>query len=203
VRVPDGEDWGAPVSRLALFAYGSLVDTESAAGTLERPVSRSEPLRLRGWRRRWSTCRDNLRSEKTFALANGELPRHVLGLNLEPADDDEAAPNGVLVELTDGELQRLDVREMRYDRIEVTDQLDAVGIDRVFTYTARAGHFAPQPPEGAVIIASYASTVESAFDSLGDGQRQIYLETTGPPPVEVVEAELVRDRIPPGNPRAW
>jgi cation transport regulator ChaC len=191
------------VSRLALFAYGSLVAPESAARTLERPVGRSEPLRLRGWRRRWSTCRDNLRCEKTFALPNGELPSHVLGLNLEPATGDEAAPNGVLVELTDGELKRLDVREMRYNRVEVTEQIEAGWLDKVFTYTAKAEHFAPQPPPGAVIIDSYASAVESAFESLGGDQRRIYLATTGAPPVEVVEAELVRDRIPPGNPRAW
>jgi cation transport regulator ChaC len=190
------------VSRLALFAYGSLVSSESAARTLERAVTHSKPLRLRGWRRRWSGFRDNLRCEKTFALRGGELPRHVLGLNIEPAEENERGPNGVLIELTEDELRRLDVREMRYDRVEVTGQLDAE-FDHVFTYRARREHFAPRPPPGAVIIASYAATVESAFDSLGNGQRRLYVETTEDPPVEVVEAELVRDRIPPGNPRDW
>lgn len=191
------------MSELAVFAYGSLVSAESATRTLGRSVGPSPPVRLRGWRRRWSTFRDNLRCEKTFALRGGELPAHVLGLNLEPGEERGRAPNGVLIELTRDELERLDAREMRYRRVEVTGHLDAPGIARVFTYTARAEHFAPEPPPGAVILASYAAAVEAAFASLGEGEASMYRDTTGDPPVEVVEAELVRDRIPPGNPREW
>ena len=54
-----------------------------------------------------------------------------------------------------------------------------------------------------IVIATYLAAVEAAFDALGPGQLDLFRETTGPPPVEVVEATLVRDRIPPGNPRAW
>jgi cation transport regulator ChaC len=193
------------VARQALFAYGSLVSPGSASRTLGRPVEASAVVRLHGWRRRWSTMRDNLACEKTFARrADGELLGHVLGLNLEPAGDDEDAPNGVLLELSEQELLRLDVREMRYDRVEVTERLERPGgIEEVFTYRAKPAHFAPRPPDGAVVISSYAAFVEAAFDALGPGQRDVYLETTGPPPVEVVDAMLVRDRIPPGNPRDW
>ncbi len=54
------------------------------------------------------------------------------------------------------------------------------------------------------MIASYANFVEAAFDALGPGERELYVETTGPPPVEVTDAVLVTDRaIPPGNPRDW
>ena len=62
-------------------------------------------------------------SEKTFARADGSLPRFCLGLNLEP-DAGAAAPNGVLIELTEAELDRLDLREMRYQRVDVTDQIE-------------------------------------------------------------------------------
>ena len=70
--------------RLALFAYGSLVSPASAARTLGRPVEAPAPARLPGWRRRWSLARDNLRSEKTFARADGSAPPYFLGLNIEP-----------------------------------------------------------------------------------------------------------------------
>jgi hypothetical protein len=53
------------------------------------------------------------------------------------------------------------------------------------------------------VIAAYAERVESAFAALGEDQLRLYRETTGPPPVEVIDAVLVRDRIPPGNPREW
>jgi cation transport regulator ChaC len=191
--------------RLGLFAYGSLVGPASAERTLGRPVEPAALASLPGWRRRWSQARDNLTCEKTFARrSDGSLFRHVLGLNLEPADEEAEAPNGVVLELTADELRRLDVREMRYDRVDVTDRIEVPsGIARVFTYAAKEAHFAPRPPEDTVILASYAGAVESAFGALGSGEQELYLRTTGPPPVEVVDAVLVRDRIPPGNPRDW
>ena len=108
------------MARLGLFVYGSLVSPESATHTLGRPVEASAPLRLPGWRRRWSTMRDNHASEKTFARSDGSLPGHVLGLNIEPCDDPAEAPNGVLLELGEEELERLDVRELRYERFAPT-----------------------------------------------------------------------------------
>ncbi len=190
--------------RLALFAYGSLVNLESVERTIGRPVERSRTVRLAGWRRRWSQARDNLAAEKTFALPNGDLPSHCLGLNLERGAGE--GPNGVLLGLAPAELDRMDTREIRYDRIEVTGDVVAdgpLGFDRVVTYVAKPENFASAPPEGAVILASYLRAVEAAIEALGPGQLELFRETTGPPPVEVVEGALVRGEIPPGNPRAW
>ena len=69
--------------RLAVFAYGSLASLASAERTLGRPVQSAGPARLAGWWRSWSQARDNVRSEKTFALADGATPSHCLGLNVE------------------------------------------------------------------------------------------------------------------------
>lgn len=192
-------------ARLAQFAYGSLVSPESASATLDRQFPAPIPARLPGWRRRWSLFRDNLAVEKTFARRDdGTVPQHVLGLNIEPSEIDSEAPNGALLELSEDELLRLDVREMRYDRVEVTEAVEtSAGFDRVFAYRAKRAQFAPRPPPGAVVIAAYVERVEAAFAALGEKQLRLYRETTAPPPVEVIEAELVRDRIPPGNPREW
>lgn len=186
--------------RPALFAYGSLVNPDSAAATLGRPVKASEPVRLRGWRRQWSVARDNTAVEKTFARPDGSVPAYVLGLTIEPADERDDAPNGVLLEVSEDDLRRLDVREMRYDRVEVGP---AGGFDRVFAYRAKPAHRVSEPPPGAVVIAAYAERVEAAFAALGEDQLRLYRETTGPPPVEVIDGVLLRDRIPPGNPREW
>jgi hypothetical protein len=189
-----------------LFAYGSLASPASAAATLGREVEVLAPARLRGFRRRWSQARDNIAAEKTFARAeDGLLPAFCLGLNLEPAPE-EAGPNGALIEVSDAELDQLDVREIRYRRIDVTQAVDAAALMEghcVLTYVARAENLARQAPDGAVILASYLEAVEAAFDALGPGELALFRETTGPPPVEVIEAELVRDAIPPGNPRSW
>jgi hypothetical protein len=161
--------------------------------------------RLSGWRRRWSQARDNARVEKTFARPDGTIPPFCLGLNVARGDAGDG-PNGALIEVTDEDLDRLTIRELRYDRVEVTGDVasDAgASFDRVFTFVAKPQNRAPRPPPGAVILASYARAVEAAFDSLGPGQLELFHRTTGPYPVEVVEAVLVRDRIPTGNPREW
>lgn len=193
------------MSAIAVFGYGSLVNPVSAAQTLGRPLGKNTHLAsLRGWRRRWSEVRNNLTCEKTFARADdGSKPDWVLGLNLEPVVDHPAV-NGLLIEISAAELERLDVREIRYQRVEVSAQIDSNSSwDVVITYVAKPANFAPEPPPGAVVLASYAATVEGAFADLGAEQLRRYRETTDPPPVEVVDGVLVRDRIPPGNPRRW
>lgn len=201
--------------RLGVFGYGSLVAPESAAMTLGRPLPAARPARLRGWRRRWSLGRDNLSCEKTFELADGRRPEWVLGLNLERGEDPAGPVNGVVIELREAELERLDLREIRYDRVEVSGLVEG-GRDepggrdqggelpeRILAYTAKARHFLPEPPADAVILASYAELVESAFAVLGPGELEAFRATTGPHPVERAAATLVVDRIPEGNPREW
>jgi cation transport regulator ChaC len=196
--------------RTAVFGYGSLVSPASFAETLAREPGPLIPARLSGWRRRWSVGRDNRSAEKTFARPGGEVPPFVIGLNIEAAPvkdargNDALAPNGALIELSEAELDRLDLREMRYRRVDVSDAIGSdAPFDRIVAYTAREEHYFPEPPEGAVAMAPYLRAVEAAFRALGDGQWGLFLDTTGMPPVELIEPQLVRDEIPPGNPRGW
>lgn len=189
---------------LGLFGYGSLVLPESASMTLDRPVEVARPAELRGWKRRFSQKRDNLTCEKTFECEGGRRPEWILGLNVEEGQDEAGPVNGVVIELSEAELDRLDIREIRYDRVEVTGLVDGEDLpERIVTYRAKANHFAPYPPEDAIILATYARAVEQGFDALGPGHLDTYRATTGPYPVERLEGILVIDQIPAGNPRAW
>ena len=193
-------------ARTALFAYGSLVDRISVEYTLGRPVGEIRPARLGGWRRRFSQARDNRTAEKTFATPAGELPDRILGLNIEPGAPPEQAPNGVLIEVGEADLVALDRRELRYDRVEVGTAVTGAGsgfATSVFTYVAKSEHLVAVTPPGAVILASYALTVEAAFEGLSAADGELYRATTLPYPAPVVEGILVADRIPPGNPRDW
>jgi cation transport regulator ChaC len=188
---------------LGLFGYGSLVLAESASMTLGRPTGEMRLARLHGWRRRFSQRRDNLTCEKTFECAGGWRPEWILGLNVEEGEDDAGPVNGVVIELTEAELDRLDIREIRYDRVDVTGSLEGEGLPgRIVTYTAKDFHFASDPPEDSIILATYAAAVERGFESLGPGELDHYLATT-PYPVDRREATLVIDKIPDGNPRDW
>lgn len=200
---------GALSERFALYAYGSLVSIPSAERTLGRPVEHAGAVRLAGWKRRWSQVRDNLATEKTFADAEtGAVPDRCLGLNVErvSAGVDEG-PNGALIEVSRAELERLDAREIRYRRVDVTEAVRAeeasTGFDRVITFTAKPENFAATPPPGAAVLAPYLRAVEAGFSAMGADELELFRETTGPVPVEVIEAVLVRDEIPPGNPRDW
>jgi hypothetical protein len=190
---------------VAVFGYGSLVSRASIAETLGRDAPPPLPATLPGWRRRWSLVRDNRTAEKGFEALTGDPFDHCLGLNVEPAEGDASSepPNGALIALTAAELERLDLREMRYRRTDVTHAFPASGFEQVVVYTARPEHFAPAPPERAVVIASYLEAVETAFAELGERELERFRLSTGEPPVPVVAARLVRDEIPPGNPRAW
>lgn len=194
---------------LAVFGYGSLVSRASIAETLGHEAPSPIPSRLAGWRRRWSIYRVNAAHEKSFERVDGEPFEHVVGLNIERADGAPQAewPNGVLIELTDEELQRLDRREVRYDRVEV-DPGDAHtatphGFERVFAFTAKEGHFAEEAPPSSIIIASYVQACQAAFNELGPTAWEEFMATTGGFPAPVVDARLVVDEIPEGNPRAW
>ena len=196
------------VARIAVFGYGSLVSRASIGQTLGRDADPPVPASLQGWRRRWTLVRDNRTAEKGFEPLGGDPFDHCLGLNLERLRPDDApgasvAPNGALIELSERELDRLDLREIRYHRVDVTEAFADAGFDLVVTYTARPEHFAPAPPERAVVIAGYLEAVEAAFAELGPGELDRFRATTGEPPAPVVPARLIRDAIPPGNPRDW
>jgi len=200
---------GAVSERLALYAYGSLVSIPSAEATLGRPVEHAGAARLGGWRRRWSQVRDNRATEKTFAHAEtGAIPDRSLGLNIERVADAEGqGPNGALIEISEAELERLDAREIRYRQVDVTAavhrQEASGGFDRIISFTAKPQNFAPTPPPDAVVLAPYLRAVEAGFSAMGAEQLELFRETTGPVPVGVIEAVLVRDEIPQGNPREW
>jgi cation transport regulator ChaC len=196
---------GGALTELAVFGYGSLADPASAAITLGRDVEVIGSARLAGWRRRWSVMRDNRATEKCFARElDGSIPAHCIGLNLERVEGEPGA-NGVLLSVKESDLERLDLREMRYERTDVSADVRVTSGEAasrvVVAYTARPENYAPEPPEDAILIASYVRAVETAFEALGELEE--FRATTDEPPVDVVEAVLVEDAIPEGNPRDW
>jgi cation transport regulator ChaC len=189
---------------IAVFAYGSLVAADSVARTLGRAGVDPVPARLIGWRREWSLTRDNRTCEKTFSRLDGSIPEVVLALNLAPEPGAEV--NGALIAVDEEGLARLDLRENRYDRIDVTSAVvnnSGPAAVAVATYVAKPGHLAPEEPPGAVVLSTYERTVEAAFDELGPDELDRFRETTRPCGAERIEPVLVADAIPPGNPRDW
>ena len=132
------------------------------------------------------------------------MPEWILGLG-SVASDPEGWVNGALIEVDEAAAARLDLREIRYERVDVTrvPRSRARGPEPVFTYEPRPENRAPEPPPGAVMLRSYLTIVEAAFAELGPGELERFRESTDIPAVETIDGRLVRDEISPGNPREW
>ena len=198
------------VSRLAVFGYASLVSP--AERRRRRSAARSRSRRSRGcegWTRGWTLGRDRRASEKTFARPDGSRARASASGSTSSPPPAPTAPNGVLIELTEAELERLDLREIRYDRVDVTDAI--AGADgartastRCYTYTARPEHHHPTPP------ARRDRRRHLPGDDRGRLRRARPRPARALPPDHRPAAgrghrrrPWSRDRIPPGNPRDW
>lgn len=96
-----------------VFAYGSLLQPDSAAKTLGRPVELADyvPVRVQGWTRTW-TVADRVR-------CTGDGREH-LARFLDLAPGDGASVAGALIRVTPDELRRLQRRERNYRMEEIT-----------------------------------------------------------------------------------
>jgi len=191
---------------VAVFAYGSLVSPASAAATLGRSGVEAVPAALAGRRRSFTLLRDNRACEKTFARRGDDwIPDHVLALNIAEGGTADSV-NGALLDVSEAEVERLDLREIRYRRIEVSALVApaaAARFDRVFAYIARPEHHAAIPPPDAVVLAAYEAAVEEAFAKLGERELERYRASTDRGNAARIDAYLLSGEIPPGNPRAW
>ena len=100
-----------------VFGYGSLV--LDGSGALET---------LPGHGRVWGVATDNIRSIPGYKMyllrADGSRPQvYVAFVDIEP--DPAASVRGLVRPVTEPELEELDMRERNYDRVDVTDLIDA------------------------------------------------------------------------------
>ena len=200
---------GGAMSRLATFGYGSLVSRASDRRDARARCAAADPRPPRRLaaavvaRPRQRPRREGVRADRGRPVRLLPRPQHRAGAR--SAGEDEW-PNGALIELTDAELDRLDLRELRYDRVEVTGDVRAgePELRRGRSRTRRSRRTSRRIPRRAPSCSrpicaparprsrSWARTSWSR-----SGARRSRC------PAPVVEARLVRDEIPEGNPRAW
>ena len=174
---------------VGVFGYGSLLLPWSMEATLGRPYTGPRyPCRLRGWRRRWTSLYPNERYYFRQPQGGKCYPRHILYLNVEPAD---RFLNGVVYLLNKSDLPGLDEREAVYKREVVkVEALDA-GLDSltVYTYVGIPPYILKGIPvvEDAAIRASYLRIVDEGLNELGPEFREEYLISTDSTPNVVID----------------
>ncbi len=174
------------MSKQYIFGYGSLVSAKDIARTLGRQPSLIHPAVLKGWIRDWSVVIDNTAAEhRCVRLPDGNLaPGHIVVLNVRrPARGEKPTdPNGVLFEVTEADLQKMDKRETHYTRLDVTEHVVNKPTGITCTIYAYSGHerflISRSKTIKAVIPGAYSELVEQGFMSLGTGMRDEYLNST-------------------------
>lgn len=171
------------MSKQYVFGYGSLASPEDAARTLGRLPSFIYPVSLHGWIRDWSVVIQNdTAAHRSVTLPDGMVaPGSIVVLNVRrPALNERATnPNGVLIEVTEADLRKLDARETHYDRHDVTADIVGGPAGIIYTYVGK-DHFllAQNTFAQAVIPADYSELVAQAFLGLGEAMHDTYVSST-------------------------
>lgn len=181
--IADGQAYVASEHRLvAYFGYGSLVNR----ATHRTEIVDAIPARLKGWRRCWRPRPDM-----------PGFPAALLSIRPDP----DAVCDGLLVVDRVENLDAVDAREARYDRLPV--RLSDLDVTRslpddcpVYVYVARRD--IPPRPEPPVILRSYLDAVMQGFLAVhGEAGLRRFLEET-----ESFETQIHDDRREPLYPRA-
>lgn len=185
IRLEDGE--------VGIFGFGSLLSVNSLEKTLGRRYQKPSLIcTITGWKRRWNITEPN---EHIYAVgATGRFfPDRILFLNIEPLPGQVL--NGVLLFIKEKELPVLDHRESVYNRIDITDQINEITLERgsVYTYVGMAEHVDEQidSPRKAAVQQSYLDTIEQALQLHGRSFRETYEASTEPVPEDLV----IHDRV--------
>lgn len=181
-----------------VFGYGSLVSAASFGHTVGRDFAPGVDFfeaEISGYGRRW-----NYGTGYTFtSIADtGSEPKRwtFVALGLALADDETT--NGVIGWVDDAEIDALDARERRYDRVDVTATASftpEVGVvvdgGRVVTYVPRPdaieAYEAARDSGVGAITKRYWDLVDGAFADLGEDRRDRYHATTLAPDIPIVE----------------
>lgn len=139
-----------------LFGYGSLINRSSAERTLGRSLCCHEVhcATLADYIRSW-TARDCVKLKKDGQVT----PCDALFLDLSPQQN--AQCNGVVIQVDQRELSRLDIREKGYERITVNIQLGTEQTLQAFAYMIPEVN----KREHGIILRRYRQLIE---DALGD-----------------------------------
>ncbi len=183
-----------------VFGYGSLVDpNDHLRRALRSDAYPAVDGFLDGYRRRWTAGmenRDQL-NDKAHYLdpATGErLDVCVVALSADPAP---GRIGGVAFSVTEADLERLDLRELHYDRIDVTSAFRGnLGEQPIWTYTAnelaRDNTRCAAADKRLVASQGYWERIQGAFRETGG--LPTFETSTDQPPCPLVALRHVASR---------
>lgn len=175
----DGEAVSSAADPTWIFAYGSLVDPDEAASSLELEDWTADDFptaHLRGYRRTWNVAMDNevnLPHYKYFVENDGNRPGvFVAFLNI--VEDNEAGTpvNGCLMRVSETQKKALMKRERNYELRDVSDRIGPRPVKgKVFAFVglkeANARYERANLEKPVLVSSDYVEQVEKAFRRRG------------------------------------
>lgn len=202
------------IAECLVFAYGSLINPASVRRTLpDLDEQRCLPAYCIGMLRTFGVAfpNDGSQTDKWYADDRGHRPPRILFADLRP--DPDITANGVLIPATKGELERLVARELRYDLVEVSNQVTlwdgtrAAG--RVGTFVGRSEFTRPVDVATGVVPAGYVASIHAGarfWDRRARGFEAAFTASTLSPPPERISSLTRFDKpaalASPPTPRA-
>ena len=159
-----------------VFAYGSLLSRASLSRTLpEVSSAQCTPARLGGYERAFDVAfpNDGSQPDKIYRRPGGTDPAVVLLANIR-ATRGRVAVNGVLIPVQRATLERLHLRELRYDLVDVTAGVHVYtpwrqGHGQVVAFTGRSEFIQPSSAQDGLVPREYLTTI---LDGVEDWERR-------------------------------
>ena len=189
---------------MLIFGYGSLVNVEHLQHYLGRKLVPEQDFvfcQLNPYCRCWTAAMDNTINAPGYKYYvekhTGHRPEGVVTfLNIRPCKDQSIT--GIVFDVSDEELTRLDQRELNYRKVDVTAMVEGSFNENVYAYIglneSERRYHEGRKRQKAMISQDYWDLVYSAYKSLGNDALSRYVDSTEAPSIPIVHLE--RRQIP-------
>jgi hypothetical protein len=164
-----------------VFGYGSIINLESAAKTLGRPIKDDDAfiVDLQNYVRIWRVV------APVIVHRDGEQLIHAVFLDIQ--NQVGKSVNGILIDLSIDELNKLDIREKHYNRIDITPHVrPPLDNSRIFAYQGKPQFFVENFADPKV-LARYVDIVYQGIRHWGTDFQEKYEATTLPHHFDVID----------------
>jgi cation transport regulator ChaC len=160
-----------------VLGYGSLINLKSLSKTIKREVSINDiiTVKLHTFKRRW-----NLKEQ----VYSSELDSTVNAIFLNIEKDNKSWINGVIFEVTNDELEYLNNRERKYNRLNVVQHIELYSGNqlndaKVITYIADEFEYLQNDfTDNSYIMENYIKIVSQGCMDFGLSFYNDYQQTT-------------------------
>jgi len=154
-----------------LFGYGSLINPKSIKRTLGREIKAEDLIEalIHDYVRKWQLV-------DWVMFGENNLGRPIPAIFLDLMRQVGAKTNGILIPISEEELNKMDKRERNYDRVNVSNLIKPNMSEYIYTYFGKKEHTSP-PKESCVLI-EYEKIIDEGFNFWSKAFKQHYYESS-------------------------